>query len=169
MIVLIGYMGSGKSAVGEIVSKENGKVFVDLDQYIEQQEKMSIPEIFENKGEIYFRKKEYFYLKEVLETQKDIVLSVGGGTPCYGENMKLITEATPHVFYLKATIETLLERLLKEKDHRPMISHLEDSELAEFIRKHLFERNFYYLQSRHKINVDDLSAAEVAEKLRELL
>lgn len=170
MIILIGYMGSGKTAVGQALSDKINKTFIDLDNYIAKQEEMSIPEIFEKKGEIYFRKKEYIYLKELLEKNtSEIILSVGGGTPCYGENMKMINEASDNVFYLKATIDTLCDRLSKEKNERPLISHLSDNDMQEFIRKHLFERNFYYLQARHKIDVDTLSVDEIVEKIETLL
>ncbi|NAS32688.1 shikimate kinase [Flavobacteriaceae bacterium R38] len=170
MIVLIGYMGSGKTMIGSFLAKDLGKSFIDLDDYIQEKEKMSIPDIFKNKGEVYFRKKEYLYLKELLEQKSDdVILSVGGGTPCYGVNMELIKEATKHTFYLKATIETLLNRLLKERDKRPVISHLKEEDLSEFIRKHLFERNFYYLQATHKIEVDTRSVEEVALKIKNLL
>ncbi len=170
MIVLVGYMGSGKTSVGSFLSEKINKSFIDLDDYIESSENMSIPDIFEKKGEIYFRKKEYQYLKELLEKESEnIILSVGGGTPCYGENMKLITDATKHTFYLKATIDTLLTRLINEKETRPVISHLEENDLSAFIRKHLFERNFYYLQANHNLNIDGLSIAEIGNEIINLL
>jgi len=169
MIVLIGYMGSGKTAIGKLLAAKLSKPFIDLDDYIEKKEKMNIPDIFEKKGEIYFRKKEYIYLKELIDEDEDIIFSVGGGTPCYGENMKLIKEATEHVFYLKATVDTLINRLLNERNKRPVISSLKEEDLSEFIRKHLFERNFYYLQSNYKIETDVLSIDETVEKILHLL
>ena len=170
IVVLIGYMGSGKTSVGKRIALELKKEFIDLDAYIETQEKMTIPEIFSKKGEIYFRKKEYEYLKQLLQdSEKEFVLAVGGGTPCYGANMEIILNATQNVFYLKASIETLQERLIEEKEQRPLIAHLEKEEFSEYIRKHLFERNFYYLQAKHKINVDQKTEEEVTNEILSLL
>ena len=89
-IILIGYMGSGKSTLGRALATAKNISFVDLDAYIAEREKCSVPHIFKNKGEIYFRKKEALYLQEVLQKEEDMVLSLGGGTPCFGNNMPLI-------------------------------------------------------------------------------
>lgn len=168
-IVLLGYMGSGKSAVGKFLAKDTTLEFLDLDDFIEKKEGMSIPEIFSTKGEIYFRKKEGDYLKEVLGCQKNKVISLGGGTPCYGHNMDVISDATENVYYLKASVDTLVDRLMKEKDHRPLIKDLDEEELPEFIKKHLFERNFYYLRAKHIVAVDGKSVAGVSGEIRKTL
>jgi shikimate kinase len=122
-IVLVGYMASGKSSVGKVLANNFGYKFVDLDDYIENKEDLTITKIFAQKGEIYFRLKEIEYLKEILCSEEKIILSVGGGTPCYGENMKLINEVATAV-YLKASIKTLLDRLNKEKKKRPLVADL---------------------------------------------
>ncbi len=83
-------MGSGKSTLGRALATAKNISFVDLDAYIAEREKCSVPDIFKNKGEIYFRKKEALYLQEVLQKEEDMVLSLGGGTPCFGNNMPLI-------------------------------------------------------------------------------
>lgn len=163
LIVLSGYMGSGKSLVGAALAEKLNYDFIDLDDFIVQQEKMSIAALFRIKGEIYFRKKELLYLQELLKDRKKTVLALGGGTPCYGKNMELILEHTPHVFYLKATIETLVHRLKKEQQQRPLIKDIQKEKLSEFIRKHLFERNYYYLKSPNVIAIDGLQPSEVAE------
>jgi len=116
--VLIGYMGSGKSTVGKRLAEEYSWQFIDLDDYIEQAEEMTIASIFDQKGEIYFRKKELYYLKELLQKEENIVLATGGGTPCYGTNMKEILATTENCFYLKVSIKGLLERLQNEKEQR---------------------------------------------------
>ncbi|MDD3723627.1 MAG: shikimate kinase, partial [Lutibacter sp.] len=89
-IVLLGYMASGKSAVGRILSEKLNIQFIDLDSFIEEKEQLSISEIFETKGEIYFRKIEGIYLQELLNSKESTVISLGGGTPCYGNNIDLI-------------------------------------------------------------------------------
>ena len=144
-------MGSGKSTVGRELSKNLGIQFIDLDEFIEASENSTIPKIFEEKGEIYFRRKEYDYLKELLDADDDFVLSTGGGTPCYGQNMQAILKATHNVYYLNVPIKELVLRLSKEKEDRPMISNISDEELLEFIGKHLFERSFFYNQAHQTV------------------
>ncbi len=151
--------------MGAALAKKLNYDFIDLDDFIAQQEKTSIAALFRIKGEIYFRKKEFFYLQELLKSRKKTVLALGGGTPCYGKNMELILEHTPHVFYLKATIETLVHRLKKEQQQRPLIKDIQKEKLSEFIRKHLFERSYYYLKAPNSITVDNLQPLEVAERI----
>ncbi|MCK0114861.1 shikimate kinase [Gelidibacter sp. F63206] len=165
-IVLIGYMGSGKSSVGKKLSEMVNFNFIDLDDYLEEKEKLSIAQIFETKGEIYFRKKEHLYLQEVLQL-KDTVLSLGGGTPCYGNNMDTILEAEgARSIYLKSSIPNLVKRLNPEKAQRPLIAHLKsDEELTEFIGKHLFERSFYYNQSNQTVVTDGKNIETIAKEI----
>ncbi len=168
-IVLLGYMGSGKSTVGRLLSDRLNIPFIDLDDYIESELGMSIPEIFSKKGEVFFRKKEHELLAEVLGSDRDYVLALGGGTPCYIGNMEIILSATPHVFYLRTDIQSLAERLLDEKSERPLISHLPDEEIPEFIGKHLFERTPFYHMAHHIIDAASLPAEEVAKLVLEKL
>ncbi len=166
-VILMGYMGSGKSTIGRDLSKALQYEFIDLDSFIEEQENSSISHIFETKGEIYFRKMESLYLKKLLDEKENVVLSLGGGTPCYGMNLKIINDSDNTIsFYLKASIDTLSNRLLAEKNQRPLISHLENiSELQEFIGKHLFERSFYYNRAQRIINVDRKLSKDMVEEM----
>lgn len=159
-------MGSGKSTIGRNLSERLHYDFVDLDDYIQTKEKMSISQIFDTKGEIYFRKKEHHYLEELLQREQ-MILSLGGGTPCYGNNMKTILGAADaKSIYLKCSIPNLVERLRAEKAKRPLIAHLKnDEELTEFIGKHLFERSFYYSQSDETIVSDGKSVSEIMEQI----
>ena len=168
MIVLLGYMGCGKSTVGRKLAVRLDMQFIDFDEFIEENEQNTIPEIFAQRGEVYFRKMEHIYLRELLKSEPNAVISLGGGTPCFGNNMEILLESPAKVVYLKARIDTLTRRLLDEKSQRPLIKDVPDSELEEFIRKHLFERNFFYLQSPWKIDVDDLSVTEIVDRLSEL-
>lgn len=165
-IILIGYMGSGKSTVGKNLSKMINFECIDLDDYIQKKENLTIAQIFETKGEIYFRRKEHLYLKELL-LQDNIILSLGGGTPCYGANMDAILN-TPnaHSIYLKSSIPNLVKRLNPEKSTRPLIAHLKtDEALTEFIGKHLFERSFYYSQSHQTLIIDDKSVETITNEI----
>jgi shikimate kinase len=167
IIVLIGYMGSGKSCVGQELAKILSYNFIDLDNYIEHKEERSVSDIFKYKGEIYFRRKEGIYLNELLQVSKSTVLSLGGGTPCYGFNMKNIldNEKTTSI-YLKTSIPELVRRLRKEKSKRPLINQIESEEgLMEFIGKHIFERTNFYSQSEHSISTDNLSIDEIIESI----
>lgn len=168
-VILLGYMGSGKSAVGKILSERMKYEFIDSDSYIQNKEELTIPQIFANKGEVYFRRKEHLYLKELLNLDQK-VLALGGGTPCYGNNMQMILNSESAIsIYLKASIPTLAQRLKPEKDGRPLISHLNnDADMIEFIGKHLFERSFFYSQSDHTILTDGRNPENIALEIQSL-
>jgi shikimate kinase len=163
-VVLLGYMASGKSAVGKLLAKELNIQFVDLDDFIEEKEQLSISEIFKLKGEIYFRIKEGEYLKELLNFDKNLIISLGGGTPCYGNNMEIIKNKSKS-FYLNASINTIYERLIGETSKRPLVATLGTSNLKEFIAKHLFERNPFYERSDNTILVNNKSISEVSKEI----
>lgn len=166
-IILLGYMGTGKTAVGELLKEILHLPFYDLDALISNSEGKSISEIFRTSGEIYFRKKEAEILSKKVNSEEDFILALGGGTPCYGNNLKILNENPNTVLiYLKSSLEELKRRLWKEKEQRPLINHLETEDLLEdFIRKHLFERSFYYNQSQIIISTDGKSVAEVSEEI----
>tara|TARA_B100000927_G_scaffold358_1_gene469 strand:- start:451 stop:972 length:522 start_codon:yes stop_codon:yes gene_type:complete len=160
-IFLIGYMGSGKTVVGKSLSKSINYNFYDLDKFIELNEKKSISEIFRLKNEIYFREIESKYLNELISVKEKKIISTGGGTPCYSNNIDLINNNSVSI-YLKASVDTLVKRLNDAKINRPLISHLKDkSELKDFISKHLFERNYFYEKAKIKIKTDDLKLSEI--------
>ncbi|AUC84357.1 shikimate kinase [Polaribacter sp. ALD11] len=163
-IILLGYMASGKSTIGKEVSKKLCMNFIDLDDYISEQEKMSISEIFKIKGEIYFRRIENTYLQEILNSKGNFVLSLGGGTPCYANNMELINNSEAKSIYIKASISTLVTRLIKEKSKRPLVASLENEKITEFVAKHLFERRFFYEQAEIVMNTEDKSIEEIVKE-----
>ena len=158
-------MASGKSTIGKRLAKKLNYNFIDLDDLIESKENASVSEVFKSKGEIYFRKQEALYLREQLQSKEDIILSVGGGTPCYSNNMDAILGAeNVKSVYLKASIPTLIEKLMKKKATRPLIAHIETEEaMGEFIGKHLFERAYYYNQANVKVSIDGRSKKEVTK------
>ena len=166
MIILLGYMGVGKSSVAKQLAKTLNLKYIDLDDFVEQKENKSISDIFKEKGEIYFRKIENQYLNELLSSKSYDILALGGGTPCYANNLELINANEHQSFYLKMDLTALTERLFRIKANRPLIAHiLEPEEMKDFIRKHLFERQFYYLQAKHIIDVSRLSIEEVVEAI----
>ena len=166
-IVLIGYMGSGKSSVGKRLAEVLEIPFKDIDTEIVKQEGSSISEIFSKKGEIYFRIIENKILKDLLSQPESFVLATGGGTPCYGDNMAVMVEKEDVMtVYLKTPLDVLTFRLFQEKTNRPLLAHLKtEEELNDFIRKHLFERVYYYNQSKFIIENRDANIGETVEKI----
>ena len=167
IISLIGYMGSGKSTTGIDLAKTLGYEFIDLDHYIEEKYLLSVTEIFNQYGELGFRKREREALHEVLN-KTNIVLSLGGGTPVYYDNMDVINQNSIS-FYLRLPVYYLAKRLENKKHKRPLIAHLTNDELTEFIAKHLFERNHYYNQANHIISITSQSPSEVLNQIMEYL
>mgnify|MGYP001812792178 FL=1 len=165
LVVLLGYMGSGKSTVGKVLAERLRLPFTDLDEYIGSEVGMTIPEIFQERGELFFRKKEHEILVELFASGQPRVLSLGGGTPAYAGNMDRVLKATPNSFYLQHTIPSLVARLASEKAQRPLIAHLLDSELPEFIGKHLFDRGPYYLQAGHTLASSGKTVEELVDEI----
>lgn len=163
-ISLIGYMGSGKSSVGRELAHSLQIPFIDLDEFIEEMNQLGISEIFSQFGEIKFRKLEKQALEEVLALNQDYVLSVGGGTPSYYDNMKRIMENTES-FYLRLSPMELKNRLILEKENRPLIARIPDEDLTEFIAKHLFERSHFYNQAKWILDVKDKSVKEIVSEI----
>ncbi len=167
-IVLIGYMGSGKSTVAKILSKITQTVLLDLDDFIERATQKSISEIFREKGEKYFRNLENLYLQKLLNRREELIISVGGGTPCYSGNMDLINQKAQSV-YLRSTVEGLYKRLVLEKDERPLIASISDTDLKGFISEHLAERAAFYEKALYIIDTDRKNPEEVAKEIRNLI
>lgn len=170
-IVLLGYMGCGKSSVARELSRQTSIPFIDLDDFIERSEKLTIKNIFDRHGEIYFRKKERYYLEKLLKSNNYSIVSLGGGTPCYSDNMRFLN-STENVFtiFLQTSPKELAHRLFNERKKRPLISHLNSIEfMEEFISKHLFERMNYYSRAKHKIATNEKSVSQIVKDILTLL
>ncbi len=168
IISLIGYMGSGKSHISKVLSSNLNLKLIDLDKEIIAQENMTIAEIFDKKGEIYFRKRERALLHEFLNSERNCILSVGGGTPAYYDNIQIINNKSTSV-YLRTSVKNLTERLLKHKLKRPMIAKIDDADLPEFIAKHLFERQPFYGLAQHTVITDDKTPEQIAAEIAALI
>ncbi|MGM0636154.1 MAG: shikimate kinase [Bacteroidota bacterium] len=168
-IILLGYMGSGKTSIGKLLSESLGYQFIDLDEYISRKENLSIAAIFQQKGEIYFRKKEHFYLNEILNSPDfhKTVLSLGGGTPCYANNMDLIKNAKDSIsFYLKLSFQKLAVRLHQIQNNRPLLPIFEDqNQWEDFVRKHLFERQMDYMQADVVLDTENKSILAITQEI----
>lgn len=147
VVYLIGFMGSGKSTVGKKLSKRLGFIFKDLDKAIEQTEGRSVSKIFSEEGEAYFRNIESEVLRESSKNS-GIVISCGGGTPCFNENMEYMNK-TGQTVYLEMTAAALMSRLRNSRIKRPLIAGLDDRELDQFIKKNLGEREKWYRESKY--------------------
>ena len=160
-VFLIGYMGSGKSTAGKDLAKKLGMDFSDLDDFIEKEYGQSIEEIFEKQGEDEFRKIEYNALKSFLE-KDNIVVSVGGGTPCFFDSMDLMNNNGVTV-YLKMSVDSIANRLLNAKKKRPLIKDMSEFDLKNFITTNLEKREPFYLQAQYKVKGKNLVVDELAE------
>lgn len=142
-------MGSGKSTLGKALKQARGIPFIDLDDYLVVKAGKPISLIFEEGGEELFRKMEREALHSLIKANpENLLLACGGGTPCFGDNMALINQAGTSI-YLKNSVDTLYQRLLPQKAHRPLIKELDDQELRSFIADLLEKREPYYLQAKH--------------------
>lgn len=140
-------MGSGKTTLAKQISESSGVPYVDLDDYIEQQEGKNIVEIFEVYGEDKFRELETLYLKKILSIEKSTIIALGGGTVCFNDNLNFIKQ-NAWLITIMVNSETLTERLWNEKDKRPLIKHFQSKEdLRQFIEQKLNERLSYYMQA----------------------
>lgn len=150
-IILIGYMGSGKTTVGNALSKATGMMFYDLDWYIESRMHKTISQIFAEQGEEGFRKIEHNMLHEVAEFE-DVIISCGGGTPCFFDNIDYLNRQGD-VCYLKATPEVLYRHLLMGKSDRPLLKDKTPEQLIAYITEQLAAREKFYSQARYTIDV----------------
>ena len=164
-------MGAGKTVIGKSLSKSIDYEFYDLDNFIELGEKKKISEIFNDHNEVYFRNLENKYLKTLSQKKERKVVSLGGGTPCFESNIEIIAN-TPDstTIYLKASVNSLINRLKDGKTKRPIISHLKsDNDLKDFINKHLFERSHYYEKAEIKITTDNLEINRITNLIKGVL
>src|SRR6185369_8896099 len=145
-IFLIGFMGSGKTHWGTRIAEELAMPFYDLDAVIVHSEGMSISEIYANKGEEYFRYMEKQTLEDLVNREEDFVLSAGGGTPCFFNNIKFMKK-NGKVLWLNTSLEALNQRLLKEKNSRPLLRSIDEAGLRAYIIRKLSERKIYYEQA----------------------
>ena len=162
-IILIGYMGAGKTTLGKALAQATDLQFIDLDWYIEERFHTSIQQIFADKGESGFRDIERRMLHEVAEFE-DVIISCGGGTPCYFDNIDYMNQQGDTI-YLKATPETLKAHLLMGKNKRPLIQGKSPEELIGFISESLSKRTMFYEKAHHIIDVNVLDSFDKIDQI----
>ncbi|MFN4306325.1 shikimate kinase, partial [Sulfurihydrogenibium azorense] len=156
-IYLVGFMGSGKSTVGKLLADKTSRDFVDVDKLIEEREKMKIKDIFEKKGELYFRELEKKYLQELLNTQ-NLVVSTGGGLGADAENMNQMKK-NGIVIWLDLNLNTILERI-KNDENRPLLNQPLDK-----IKKLFDERKKVYGLATYRINAENKTPFQIVEEI----
>ena len=170
-IFLIGYMGAGKTTLGKVLAMRMNLSYIDTDHYIENRYHKKISEIFATEGEGHFREIEHRILLEVSEFE-NIVVSTGGGTPCFNNNMNIMNDLGTTV-YLETSAEELAARLKVSKNVRPILSKYSGSELIDFIRENLDKRKVFYEQAKIRFNAEQMLTEKdvdvLAEKLEKLI
>ena len=161
-IILIGYMGAGKTTIGKTLAKQLGVPFYDLDWYIETRMRKKVKQIFDERGEEGFRIIEKNMLHEAAEFE-NIVLACGGGTPCFFDNMEYMV-GQGDVVYLRGTPEVLFRHLKMGKGVRPLLLGKNDEELLEYIRENVRKREEFYTKANHII---DIPCMEDEDKIQE--
>jgi shikimate kinase len=163
IVFLIGMPACGKTRIGKRLAKKIPFTLIDLDKYLAVKENSSIPKIFKEKGESYFRELENKYLKEISQTTANSIISVGGGTPCFHKNMENML-SVGIVFYLNTPIETLMIRL-QEDTKRPLFADLSGHELKEKVNTLLQQREPFYLQAHQVIDTAGKSDEAVVTEI----
>lgn len=153
-VFLIGYMGAGKTTLGKALAHRLSVPFVDLDWYIEERFHKTVGELFVGRGEKAFRELERKMLHEAAEFE-DVIISTGGGTPCFFDNMDFMNKVGVTVF-LKVHPDVLFGRLRVAKQQRPILREKTDEELKAFIVRALEERNSFYTRAKHVFDADQL-------------
>jgi len=164
-IFLIGFMGSGKSHWGNQLADQLKTEFFDLDEQIVRLEGKSIADVFAEKGEEFFRVREKEVLEQLIDQHPSMVLSVGGGTPCFFNNIELM-KRKGCVVWLNTHVDTLLQRLIREKEKRPLLKDVPDDDLKAYIVRKLNERRMYYEQAQVRIdNESDITPSTFIQSI----
>ncbi|HEX7413274.1 MAG TPA: shikimate kinase [Bacteroidia bacterium] len=167
-VYLIGMPACGKTTIGKYLAEKTNATFIDLDEYIVAKERASIAQLFQEKGEAYFREIEHTCLKEIIETKPRSIVALGGGTPCFYNNLNFIC-ISGTVFYLHAAAETIFLRIKQQGTERPLFFNLSDGELKEKIDLLLQQREVYYVQAHHHINTLHKPVDAIIEEINKLL
>ena len=157
-------MGSGKTHWGKLLSAKLQLPFRDLDSLIVEKEQKSIADVFSEKGEEYFRYQEKQTLEELINEEESFVLSCGGGTPCFFNNIEFMKKSGK-VLWLNTSIDVLKDRLLKERMSRPLIRDINEEELRRYIVRKLTERRLYYEQADAMVNEESITLEELIRSL----
>ena len=163
-IFLIGFMGSGKTYWGRLLSRKLGVPFFDLDEQVTEHAGEPIPDIFARQGEEQFRLLEKEVLYIISESHDSFVMACGGGTPCFFNNIEYMNQSGTTV-WINPPADTIFERLVQEKEGRPLIRELSDDQLRVFIARKFADRKLYYEQATVTINEDPVQLEHLVDKI----
>lgn len=161
-------MGSGKTTTARLLGKAAEIPHLDLDEIIENNTKKSVTQLFKEEGEIKFRRLEHDSLKELLDSEADFVLALGGGTPCYANNHLMMQREDVISIYLKTGIAEVIQRVKAQGNTRPLLAGKDDEELQSFIGQHIFERSYFYNHAKHVVHTDGKTPEQVANEIMSL-
>ena len=157
-LILIGMPGAGKSFWAQHLATAWSREMIDLDREIEVAAGKSVLNLFRAEGEVGFRQREAKMLQGILQKKTPFILATGGGTPCFGENLKWMLRAGT-VVYLKAPVTLLTQRILAQKDVRPLLQNLSEESLLEKLLQTLHVRETFYRKAHHTLPAEGLSEA----------
>jgi shikimate kinase len=168
IIALLGFMGTGKSTVGKLLAQNLSWDFLDLDDVLVEKCQMPIADFFATQGEEAFRTLERMALLEVLQSKRNLILSLGGGTPCYLDNMDYIQQYSQSI-WITSTALDMLERLKKQPQKRPLLHNIPSEQWLDFIEKKMLDRQKHYQKAdfcvQNNASKQDL-VTEILEKLK---
>ncbi|ALI98610.1 shikimate kinase [Rufibacter tibetensis] len=168
-IFLVGMPGCGKSTVGKVLAQQLGHLFLDLDSLIEEQEELTVPQVFEQQGQTYFREAEARALRLAVASHKKIVLATGGGAPCFCDNMNFMVSSGLPV-YLKLSPQELVQRLSPlDLQARPLLRDKTPAELLQYLTDTLHQRELFYDQAFCMVEVGSASVSAVSDKILECI
>jgi len=167
VVFLIGMPACGKTSIGKRLAKKIQFTFIDLDHHLTDKENKSVATIFSEQGENFFRELETKYLKEISNTKTNTIISVGGGTPCFHNNLSFMLSSGT-VFYLNTPAETLFLRL-KEDTKRPLFLGLTQEQIKEKINSLLQQREVFYQQAHHAISTSHKSDDAIVEEMSAII
>lgn len=163
-IFLIGFMGSGKTYWGRLLSQKLGLPFFDLDEQVAAHAGKSIPEIFASEGEEHFRLLEKEVLYILTESHDSFVMACGGGSPCFFNNIEYMNQAGTTV-WINTPRDILFGRLINERPGRPLIKELSDDQLRAFISRKYSDRKIYYEQAAITVEEEPVQLDHLIEKI----
>jgi shikimate kinase len=169
VVFLVGMPGCGKSTVGRALAEEVGYTFLDLDTLIEEQEGATVPQVFERKGQAYFREAEARALRQMTEEKRGVVLATGGGAPCFHGNMAFMLENGTAV-YLQVQPQDLVARLTRQDlDARPLLRKKSPEALEAYLADTLAQRELFYAQAAFTVEAGGKTVAEVVAAVKQYL
>lgn len=162
-VILVGFMGAGKSTVGKLLAETIGVPFIDSDEWIAAKEQATVSDVFASKGEAYFRQLEKAFLDQLAHEQPAIV-AVGGGLPCFSDNI-MVLNSLGYVIYINTSLQTLTQRLKNDRINRPMLNALKDDELFRYAEDLIAKRKVFYKMAQMIIPNESNKPMDVVEKI----